>query len=106
MPLKGYDKHGRKVIVIRSSYLDHSKVQLSESIRAGLMVNELMFVNPDEQATVMGVVMINDIGGADFNMVKGLNPAFMKKAMTIFQVNSFQETSELDICQISRTIFL
>ena len=42
MPLKGYDKHGRKVIVIRSSYLDHSKVQLSESIRASLMVNELM----------------------------------------------------------------
>ena len=33
-----------------------------------------------------GIVIINDIGGADMNLVKNLNPAFMKKSMTIFQV--------------------
>ena len=42
VPLRGYDKHGRKVFVIRSSYVDHEKVQMSESIRVGLMTNELL----------------------------------------------------------------
>ena len=68
VPLKGYDKHGRKVFLIRSSYLDHSRVKLPDSIRAGLMINELFMSSPchDEQATVTGVVMINDLGQALF----------------------------------------
>ena len=37
-----------------------------------------------------GIVIINDIGGADMNLVKNLNPAFMKKSMTIFQVISLK----------------
>ena len=44
----------------------------------------------DPQASVTGIVIINDIGGADMNLVKNLNPAFMKKSMTIFQVISLQ----------------
>ena len=44
----------------------------------------------DPQASVTGIVIINDIGGADMNLVKNLNPAFMKKSMTIFQVLSLK----------------
>jgi len=80
VPLKGFDKHGRKVILIRSSYADRSKCTFSDTIKVSLMINEMwMQFHGEQQGAVNGVVIINDLGGADAGMATSLSPAFLKK---------------------------
>ena len=53
------------------------------------MINQLMMEKIDLQAAVKGVVVVNDVGGANADMAKKLSPALAKKAMKIFQVYTY-----------------
>ena len=49
IPLAGYDKHGRKVIIDISSKMDLEVGNLEERQRVAMMVMDMGFHNPDEQ---------------------------------------------------------
>ena len=49
IPLAGYDKHGRKVIIDISSKMDLEVGNLEERQRVAMMVMDMGFRNPDEQ---------------------------------------------------------
>ena len=86
MPLNGYDKHGRRVIILNSSKLNPDKFDLTEQFRASLMINELMMKDcDDDQAQVCGVVIVQDVAEASIGQMKNFSPSIGKKAMTIFQ---------------------
>jgi len=86
VPMPGYDKEGRKVLINRCSYIDVTKHSLEDMVKVMLMTVELlMHVDDDEQVAVKGVVVITDHGGSDANLIKRLSPAFGKKVVTICQ---------------------
>jgi hypothetical protein len=88
--LNGFDKHGRRVMIARSSVVDPSKFSMTDQFKAGLMVNELMMRTCDDfQGHICGVVIIQDVAGVSIGHVKNFNPSVGKKAMTIFQANFF-----------------
>ena len=87
MPLRGYDKHGRRVIINRASYVDVKKHSILDTIKIILMTVEvIMEVAEDPQAAVKGVVVITDNGGADASLVTQVSPAMAKKLVIVFQV--------------------
>lgn len=49
VPLKGYDKKGRKVMILRGSKADPDKFNMTDQFRASLMVNELMMKDCDDE---------------------------------------------------------
>ena len=49
IPLAGYDKHGRKVIIDISSKMDLEVGNLEERQRVAMMVMDMGFRDPDEQ---------------------------------------------------------
>ena len=42
VPLQGFDKHGRRVLILRGSKADPDKFDMIDQFRANLMVNELL----------------------------------------------------------------
>ena len=85
VPIKGYDKHGRKVVILNGANLDPDKFNMTDQFRASLMINELMMNADDEQAGACGVVIIQDVQEASIGQLKNFSPSVGKKAMTIFQ---------------------
>merc|ERR550517_449889 len=86
IPLKGYDKHGRKVLVMRTSYADSKRHPIENRLKVMLLTMELMMELADDlQAVVKGVVVIADNGGVDATLMKSLSPALAKKCIVIFQ---------------------
>ena len=85
VPIKGYDKHGRKVIILNSSRLNPDKFSMAEQFRASLMINELLMASGDEQAGICGAIIVQDVQEASIGMMRNFSPSIGKKAMTIFQ---------------------
>ena len=87
VPLKGYDKNGRKVIILRSSVADPNKVTMADNFKTSMMLNELAMKDPskDFQAQVCGVVIIQDVHGVTLSHMRSFSPAIGKKATTVFQ---------------------
>ena len=42
VPLKGFDKHGRRVLILNGSKVNPSKHSMTDQFKANLMVNELL----------------------------------------------------------------
>ena len=87
VPLKGYDKNGRKVIILRSAVADPNKMTMADNFKTSMMLNELAMKDPskDFQAQVCGVVIIQDAHGVTLNHMRSFSPAIGKKATTVFQ---------------------
>ena len=85
VPIAGYDKHGRKVIIQRYNLADPSKAQPEEVIRAGQLILDVSLKKLDYQAQVNGVVIISDSVGATMAHMKAFSPTMAKKIMTIFE---------------------
>lgn len=86
VPLKGFDKHGRRVMILRGSKADPSKFNMTEQFRASLMVNELVMKDcKDAQGQICGVVIIQDVQDVSAGQIRVFQPSVGKKAMTIFQ---------------------
>lgn len=86
VPLKGYDKLGRKVVIMRGSKSDPDKHSLLDQFRASMLINEYLMKDcADIQGQVCGVVIIQDVLGTKLGHIKQFSPSFGKKLMTIFQ---------------------
>jgi len=86
IPLQGFDKHGRRVLILRGAKVDPDKFTMIDQFRANLMVNELLMKEcDDEQGHINGVVIIQDIADVTVRHMKTFSPTTGKKAMTIFQ---------------------
>jgi hypothetical protein len=49
IPLQGFDKHGRRVLILRGSKVDPDKFTMIDQFRANLMVNELLMKECDDE---------------------------------------------------------
>ena len=49
IPLQGFDKHGRRVLILRGSKADPDKFTMTDQFRANLMVNELLMKECDDE---------------------------------------------------------
>lgn len=83
--MRGFDKKGRKVNLMKGGALDPSKHTLLDQFRVGLIIMELGFADLD-QSSVTGFVGIQDMSGMTFQHAALFSPAMGKKAMTIWQV--------------------
>ena len=84
--MKGYDKNGRKVIILRSAVADPNKMTMADNFKTSMMLNELAMKDPskDFQAQVCGVVIIQDVHGVTLSHMRSFSPAIGKKATTSF----------------------
>jgi len=86
IPLKGYDKEGRKVLVMKPSDADNKRHPIEDRMKVLLITNDLfMHFNDDLQAVVKGVVVISDNKGVDAALMKSMTPSLAKKCIVIFQ---------------------
>jgi len=84
LPLPGYDKHGRQVILMRTGRIDPSQTNLEEIMTTSLSFFEFV-CEGNTQAQVKGLVVLNDVGEATTQHALMMNPVIAKKGMTIWQ---------------------
>ena len=84
LPLQGYDQHGRRVVLMRAANSDPSTMKKEDEFKLSTMVMELA-LNGDAQASICGVVLLQDMGGMTAAHALSMNPAMAKKAMTVWQ---------------------
>ena len=84
LPLPGYDRHGRKVIVMRGGLSDPDTMKKDDEFKTSTMVMEAA-LDGDSQAVIRGVVLIQDLDGMTLAKALGFTPAVAKRAMTVWQ---------------------
>lgn len=83
LPLPGYDKHGRFVVLIRQGQLDPLD-RIEDGFKAGTMVMDLA-KEGNTQSEVRGFVLVQDMAGMTGSHVVQMNPVVMRKAMTVWE---------------------
>ena len=62
IPLQGFDKHGRRVLILRGGKADPDRFSMIDQFRANLMVNELLMKDcEDAQGKVDSLKIRNSI---------------------------------------------
>jgi len=84
LPLPGYDKHGRHCVLMRPGKQDPATQKLEAGFKVSTMLMECA-LKSNEQATVKGFVLIQDMSGMTASHAAMINPALAKKAMTVWQ---------------------
>eukprot|EP00090_Calanus_glacialis_P005758 TRINITY_DN14460_c0_g1_i1.p1 TRINITY_DN14460_c0_g1~~TRINITY_DN14460_c0_g1_i1.p1 ORF type:complete len:328 (-),score=102.47 TRINITY_DN14460_c0_g1_i1:46-993(-) len=84
LPLKGYDRHGRRVILMRAGGSDPNTMKKEDEFKVSTMVMEHA-MDGDDQASICGIVLIQDMGGMTAAHALSMNPVMAKKAMTVWQ---------------------
>ena len=84
LPLPGYDKQGRKVILMRAGLSDPNTMKKDDEFKTSTMVMEAA-MDGDSQAIIRGVVLIQDMEGMTLAKTLSMTPAVAKRAMTVWQ---------------------
>ena len=84
LPLPGYDKLGRKVVLLRQRFIDPVKMSLDDLVITNTAFLEFIGEG-DDQAQIMGLVLINDLANTTAGQARLFNPVTAKKAITLFQ---------------------
>ena len=82
--LKGYDKEGRYVFVVKNGNLDPDTQSLSDSFRLFFIMQELIMHECD-QSSITGFVGIIDLDGMGVRHAALYTPSLGKKAMVVWQ---------------------
>ena len=69
VPLAGYDKHGRKVVIDISSKMSLEVASLEERQRVAMMAMDMAFLKPDEQVQINRKFLIMDKTVFEFSRV-------------------------------------
>lgn len=85
LPLPGCNIDGRKIILSRPGLHDPSETSLDEVAMALFMLIDLWMLE-DEEASVRGVVMVEDFKAMTLTHLASFTPALAKKMSTLFQV--------------------
>jgi hypothetical protein len=83
LPLRGYDRHGRAVVLMRGGESDPN-MKAEDEFKVSTMVMEQAF-DGDDQTTICGIVLIQDMAGMTASHALKMNPVVAKKAMTVWQ---------------------
>ena len=85
--LKGFDKHGRRVFIMRIKDFNPDKYKVDDLYRLHFLICEVLMDGFLEQSSVTGSVMISDAKDATMSHVTAFsNPVMMKKSTTVLQV--------------------
>ena len=85
LPLPGYDRMGRKVIVFRPGSYDPNKISMEVVQKASFMVNEIMGVE-SEQMFITGIVVVIDYQGFSMSHVADMPFTLIKKMNSCMEV--------------------
>jgi len=90
LPLRGYDKEGRFVLLIREGVIDPAKITWGDIMRVSSMVTTVA-VKDNDQAEICGFVMVDDSENCTMqHSLMYMSPAFLKKAMTNMEGHPFR----------------
>lgn len=84
LPLRGYDKHGRFVLLQRLGASDPSATKIEDGFKTSTMLMELAG-RGDVQANICGVAMILDFAGSNAQHALQMTPALAKTMLTVYQ---------------------
>jgi len=84
LPLPGYDEQGRFVVLCSFGRINPSKVRSEDLVKASNMVIGCA-MEGNEQASVRGFVMVNDLSGVKSSHLGLLGPATVKKLITMME---------------------
>ena len=84
LALPGYDRHGRKVVVMRGGKSDPNTMKKDDEFKASTMMMEMAMAG-DKQAVIRGVVLLQDLSGMTASHAMSMTPAIAKRAMTVWQ---------------------
>ena len=84
LPLRGYDKQGRMVIIVRQSKADPAILNIDTVYKTFLMVFTLIMEN-NKQAYIRGYAIISDQADVGLRHAMWMTPSLIKKHMVVFQ---------------------
>lgn len=84
LPLRGYDRHGRFVMLMRNGKSNPQTMRLETLFKVSTMIMELSMIG-NLQVQVKGFVLIQDMEGMSAQHALQINPVIGKKAMTVWQ---------------------
>ena len=82
LPLPGYDKHGRKVVLMRAGPSDPDTMKKEDLFKAVMMMMTAA-LDGDMQALILGVVIVSDLQGMTLAKTGGMTPTLLKRAATV-----------------------
>jgi len=84
LPLPGYDDQGRFVVLCSFGKINPSKVRSEDLVKASNMIMSCA-MEGNEQASVRGFVMVNDLSGVKSSHLGLLGPATVKKLIAMME---------------------
>jgi len=84
LPLRGYDKKGRFVMIVRQRFLDPAVITVDQLYKTFLMIFSIAS-EENYQAFSTGYVIIHDTGDITLQHAMMLSPNILKKHMVVFQ---------------------
>jgi len=84
LPLPGYDRYGRGVVLMRGGVSDPNTMKAEDEFKVSTMLMEQAF-DGDDQASICGIVLVQDMAGMTASHALKMNPVVAKKAMTVWQ---------------------
>ena len=84
LPVRGYDKQGRVVILVRQSRVDPAILDIDTVYKTFLMVFTLI-MEANKQAYLRGYVIISDQADVGLRHAMMMTPSLIKKHMVVFQ---------------------
>ena len=81
-PLPEYDRHGRRVVVMRMGRQDPDTMRKDDLFKAVMMMMTAA-LDGDKQALILGVVIVNDLQGMTLAKTVGMTPTLLKRAATV-----------------------
>jgi len=84
VPLNGFDKNGRSVMIMRPGVFDPAHYSIDNQLKLSFMISMIMMERMD-QSTVTGFVGIQEMDNLGMGHAMQFTPSMGKKAMTIWQ---------------------
>jgi len=84
LPLPGYDKKGRFVILMRMGKINPAKVTFDQMMRAAQIIITAC-IKDDDQTVIRGFILVQDLQGVTANHVTMMNMASIKKMITMME---------------------
>jgi len=83
LPLPGYDRHGRRVVIMRNSKADPNTMKPETGFKVSTMIMTRA-LEGDVQAQVKGIVLLQDMEGLTASHAVLMTPTLAKTAMTVW----------------------
>lgn len=76
-----------RILFFRMSAYDPNRVSIEEVMKVVIMINDILMIE-DDNSVVSGQLWVGDLGNISMGHITQMNPAFLKKALLIWQDGS------------------